>query len=103
MATPFTTNSTLQSVCKTSALKGCGKITRSPCHAPRHRRITTIFVALLAIIMILPAMRLMEDACRGSLEHTENFYAESDLEESNRFNNAVALHQRKRCWYFNQR
>lgn len=39
----------------------------SPCHASRHRRITTTFVALLAIIMILPAMRLMKDSCRGSL------------------------------------
>jgi len=78
---PFTTSSTLQSSAPQRVVtKSCAR-----------------YVVLLATIMILPAMRLMEDACRGSLEHTENFYAESDLEESNRFNNAVALHQRKRC------
>ncbi len=39
MVGPFTTNSTLQFVCKTSAPKGCGKIMRSLCRTPRYRRI----------------------------------------------------------------
>ncbi len=67
MVGPFTTSSTPQFVCKTGAPKGCSKITRSLCRAPRHRRIATTFVVLLAIITILPAMRFMEDLIRGSL------------------------------------
>ncbi|HBF24140.1 MULTISPECIES: hypothetical protein [Nitrosomonas] len=56
----------LQSVCKTSTLKGCGKIMRSLCRTPRHRSYATTFVVLLAIITILPAMRFMEDLIRDS-------------------------------------
>ena len=67
MVGPFTTSSTLQFVCKTSALKGCDKTMRSLCRTPQHRRIiATTFVVLLVIITILPAMRFMEDLIRDS-------------------------------------